>query len=307
MRVINNPKVSIGIPTYNRSSYLKTAIDSALCQTYNNLEIIVSNNGSNDDTIEVLSNYTDERLTVVNHENNSGMLFNFNSCLNAATGEFFLLLSDDDILEEYAIEKLLKGFINDTISVSYGRVSYLRDCDTKKSQESFDAPKVERGSELLENILKYQRVAFPSATMFRTMAAKKIGGYPNVGLSTDFGILALLSINNSVFFSSKVIVQIRLHDDNLSLSEDAILSQIELLNWVNNNTVLNRILKEPINKYCKKNIYNWGKHCALIGKRNKSDLAESSLNSIWPNRKWYWLFIFFNSKLIRSIKNLSKP
>ena len=66
MRVINNPKVSIGIPTYNRSSYLKTAIDSALCQTYNNLEIIVSNNGSNDDTIEVLSNYTDERLTVVN-------------------------------------------------------------------------------------------------------------------------------------------------------------------------------------------------------------------------------------------------
>ena len=249
MTVINNPKVSIGIPTYNRSSYLKKAIDSALGQTHKNLEIIVSNNGSNDDTAEILLNYSDERLTVINHKINSGMLFNFNSCLSAATGEFFLLLSDDDILANYAIEKLLAGFINDTITVSYGRVSYLRDGDIKKSQESYDAPRVERGSELLENILKYKRVAFPSATMFRTMAAKKLGGYPNVGLSTDFGILALLSIHNYVFFSSKVIVQIRIHDDNLSLSEDSILSQIELLNWVNNNTVLNNILKEPIKKY----------------------------------------------------------
>ena len=303
MTFINSPKVSIGIPTYNRSSLLKKAIDSALCQTHKNLEIIVSNNASTDDTAEIFLNYSDERLTVVNHENNLGMLFNFNHCLNAATGEFFLLLSDDDTLEACAIEKLLLGFIDDTISISYGRVAYIRNEGTDQSDQSCDAPRIEAGSILLKNILNYKRVAFPSATMFRTNEAKNLGGYPDVGLATDFGILVLLSINKSVFFSSQVTAQIKLHNQNLSLSEGAILSQIKLLNWVKNDTTLNRTLMEATNKYCKTNIYNWGKHQALRGNKKKSAIAVSLLNSVWPNIKWHWLFMFFNAKLTRTIKN----
>jgi glycosyltransferase involved in cell wall biosynthesis len=303
---MNQKKVSICIPTYNRSSFLKNAIDSALSQTHTNLEIIVSNNGSNDDTEEVLLNFSDERLVVLNHEENLGMLFNFNYCLKAATGEFFLLLSDDDILEIYAVEELLAGFINDSIAVSYGRVLYLKEGDNKKSQESYYAPRVERGDKLLENILKNKRVVYPSATMFRTMAGKNLGGYPNVGLSTDFGILALLSINNYVFFCSKVLVQYRLHKDNLSLSEDSIISQKELFYWVNSNSNLKYKLMIPLKKYCLQNVYNMGKYYAFKGDKDKSALAESILNSIDPNIKWFLLFKLFNSKFIRLIYNTVK-
>lgn len=311
MSIIQNPKVSIAIPTYNRSLYLKQAIDSALYQSYKNVEIIVSNNGSTDNTAEILLNYHDERLRVVNHKENNGMVFNFNHCLNTATGEFFLLLSDDDVLENYAIEKLLAGFINDTISISYGRVAFIGNGETNQNHYSFDAPQIETGYELLRNILECKRVAFPSATMFRTIIAKNLGGYPDVGTSTDFALLSLLAINNSVFFISQPITKYRIHEQALSLSEDAIFSQITLLKWINSSAALNCVLKEPMNNYSKNFIYNWGKHQALIGNKKKSALAESSLNLISPNKKWRWIFLILNFKPLRWLaafkRNLFQP
>ncbi len=301
MSILQNPKVSIGIPTYNRSFYLKQAIESALYQSYKNVEIIVSNNGSIDNTAEILLDYCDERLKVVHHTENKGMVFNFNHCLNIATGEFFLLLSDDDMLENYAIEELLAGFINDTISISYGRVAFVENEETNQPSYSFDAPKIEKGYELLLNILECKRVAFPSATMFRTIAAKNMGGYPDVGTSTDFALLSLLAINNSVFFSSQVITKIRVHNQNLSLSEDAIFSQIKLIEWIKKSTVLNNVLKNAMNNYSKNFIYNWGKHQSLIGDKKKSALAESALNMISPNKKWHWLFFILNLRLLKWI------
>src|ERR1039458_5587870 len=104
------PLVSIGIPTYNRRQFAVRAVKSALSQTYTNIEVIVSDNASTDDTVEHLSAIQDERLVILRHSANAGMVANFNSCLSAATGELFLMLSDDDWLEPPAIEKLSRPF-----------------------------------------------------------------------------------------------------------------------------------------------------------------------------------------------------
>lgn len=95
------PLISIGIPTYNRAgSYLKSALESALAQTYPNLQILVSDNCSSDDTEKLVRSYSsDTRLHYHRHDDNIGANANFNFCLDSAIGEYFLLLHDDDLID----------------------------------------------------------------------------------------------------------------------------------------------------------------------------------------------------------------
>lgn len=105
-----NELVTIAIPTLNRVDYLRLAVSSALGQTYRNIEVIVSNNASTDQTMNMLSMIIDTRLTVIVQQETIGMMDNWNHCLARATGMYFLLLSDDDILEPNAIEEMLHAY-----------------------------------------------------------------------------------------------------------------------------------------------------------------------------------------------------
>ena len=96
----NPPLVSIGIPTYNRADgFLKQALQSAVNQTYGNIEIIVSDNCSTDHTEDLVNEFSDSRIKYIKHNNNIGANNNFNFCVNSAKGDYFLLLHDDDLID----------------------------------------------------------------------------------------------------------------------------------------------------------------------------------------------------------------
>ena len=102
---INHPLVTIGIPTYNRADgYLKGAIQCALDQTYSNIEILISDNCSTDNTESLVKNFTDDRIKYIKHEKNIGAANNFNYCVLNAKGDYFLLLHDDDLIDNDFIE-----------------------------------------------------------------------------------------------------------------------------------------------------------------------------------------------------------
>lgn len=112
------PLVSIGISTYNRADgYLREALESAIAQTYPNLEIIVSDNASTDHTAEYVTGLQDPRIRFFKQEENLGANGNFNFCLQQAQGAYFLLLHDDDILDADFIESCMDA-ANDV--TSYG-------------------------------------------------------------------------------------------------------------------------------------------------------------------------------------------
>ena len=97
---LNQPLVTIAIPTYNRAnSFLRTAIECALAQTYPNLEIVISNNCSTDNTEDVIKSYNDSRIRYFKQKKNIGPNANFNSCLQQANGKYFLMLLDDDLID----------------------------------------------------------------------------------------------------------------------------------------------------------------------------------------------------------------
>lgn len=110
MSLSEQPLVSIAIPTYNRAnSYLKGAIECALTQSYQNLEILISDNCSTDNTEDVVKSFDDTRIRYVKQEINLGPNGNFNYCINEAKGDFLLLLLDDDRIDQDFVETCINA------------------------------------------------------------------------------------------------------------------------------------------------------------------------------------------------------
>jgi glycosyltransferase involved in cell wall biosynthesis len=101
-------KVSVIIPTLNRQALLRESLDSARRQTHQNLEIVVSDNGSTDRTADFLAEVaaTDSRIRLLRQDPTLGMIPHFNLLLQQSRGDAFCLLPDDDRLLPQFVEKL---------------------------------------------------------------------------------------------------------------------------------------------------------------------------------------------------------
>jgi glycosyltransferase involved in cell wall biosynthesis len=124
------PLVTVAIPTYNRAaSYLMVALRSALAQSYVNLEVLVADNASTDSTPATLKGIADRRLRHIRHAVNIGANRNYNYCLSQARGEYFMLLHDDDAIDDdfvavcmhAARDKIRPGIIRTGVRVIDGR------------------------------------------------------------------------------------------------------------------------------------------------------------------------------------------
>lgn len=140
MKTNLNPKVSIIIPVYNGSNYLDEAIKSALVQTYKNVEIIVVNDGSNDNgaTEKIVKSYGDKILYF--NKENGGVASALNTGLDKMTGDYFSWLSHDDLYYEYKIEKqieYLKNFQNEKV-ILYSDYSLINKNGRKISDIKLD-------------------------------------------------------------------------------------------------------------------------------------------------------------------------
>lgn len=99
MQASTSPRLTIAIPTLNRAHCVGRAIESALAQVDADIEVIVSDNGSSDGTPDVIARYDDPRLRKFRHETTMPPQAHGNFLLDAARGEFFLGLSDDDYID----------------------------------------------------------------------------------------------------------------------------------------------------------------------------------------------------------------
>ncbi|MEH2456685.1 glycosyltransferase family 2 protein [Nostoc sp.] len=101
------PLVSVIIPTYNRPEYLKQAIASAIKQTYQNIEIIISDNCSSENPQALVASFGDSRIKFWRHQQNVGMLANQQHGFKMARGKYVASLHDDDIWNEDFLAKLV--------------------------------------------------------------------------------------------------------------------------------------------------------------------------------------------------------
>lgn len=137
-----NPKVSIILPTYNGAKYLRQAIDSCLSQTYRNIELIIVDDFSTDQTPEIIKSYEDPRIKYIRNEKNQRLPRSLNIGFAASSGDYLTWTSDDNFYLPQAIEKMLKYLEENKGEYVYADIFafrednfqgaepvYLRDCE----------------------------------------------------------------------------------------------------------------------------------------------------------------------------------
>ena len=121
----NKGLVSVCIPTYNGEQYLKQTLDSVLNQTYKNIEIIITDDLSSDDTENIIKSYHDERIKYFVNTQRSGLAGNWNESLKKSSGEFIKILCQDDLLMPDAVEKQVNALNSSDASCVIGNTTVI--------------------------------------------------------------------------------------------------------------------------------------------------------------------------------------
>ncbi|WP_272152050.1 glycosyltransferase family 2 protein [Tenacibaculum aiptasiae] len=118
-----NELISVVIPTYNRADIISKSIESVLNQTYRNIELIIVDDGSTDDTVKNLREIKDKRLRIVQLEKNSGMCAARNAGAKVANGVYIAVQDSDVIWDEKKIERQYEHIKNTNFDITFCRVS----------------------------------------------------------------------------------------------------------------------------------------------------------------------------------------
>lgn len=122
------PMISVGIPVYNGEKQIRNVIESVLNQTYQNWEIIISDNASTDKTVKICEEFTqkDERIKLFVQQKNNGPYWNYNFVMEKSVGKYFVWFAIDDIHEVTFLEKNFNELENDNeIVASISNVEYF--------------------------------------------------------------------------------------------------------------------------------------------------------------------------------------
>ncbi len=174
------PLVSIVIPAYNSSAYILRTVKAALDQDYKNVEVLVVDDCSTDDTVKVLETVTDPRFRLIQNTKNLGMTGNWNACVRAARGEYVKLIPADDIVYAKAITSTLPALLKDErVKLSVCGSDLINEEDHVIGQYPhwpvkgvFPGKRIAKTSELVTNFF-----GNPVCALFRKADFEALGGF----------------------------------------------------------------------------------------------------------------------------------
>lgn len=236
-----SPLVTIAVPTRDRAGLLRETLQSALVQTFQDFELVVSDNASSDGTPAVLAGLADPRVRAFRQERTLPMHENWNFCLNRARGKFFLLLSDDDLLLPGALDALLRCFEGGAVKLAYSRALLITH-EGKPAGVTLAAPASETGEEFIAASLRGRRQALPCITLHLAQDLRALGGYPEIGNVTDLAVRMALASAGEVRCVPEPQAKYRLNPAGLTADPDRTIESLDLfLEWLNSGPArLNR-------------------------------------------------------------------
>jgi len=212
------PLVSIIIPTFDRPHFLKEAIEAALAQTHPNIEVLVFDNGTLDETLAVVEEIArrDSRLIFRRHERNIGMSANFNALAAAARGEFLVAIGDDDrLLPDFVIR--LVAEMTPEVNVVFCN-HYLIDAGGRRLEDDSRAYNRQYGREMLpagilalpEAAVWRQSVAM-SASLLRTSDMQQLRFREDLNTPDAEFFIRLASLGARFVFVPEYLMEYRVH------------------------------------------------------------------------------------------------
>ena len=212
------PKISIVTPSYNQGQYIEETILSVINQNYPNLEYIIIDGGSTDNTVDIIKKY-EQHINYWISEPDRGQSDAINKGLEQCTGEIFGWINSDDYYCENALNVIGANFTED-IHVLCG---YSRRFDNKKGAESSDV-KLARTSlhyELEKDLLSHYFIQVP--TFFKCSVVKELGGVNqnlHFVMDSELWLRYLLKYQyNKIKFIDDRLANYRLHDSSKTIAQ----------------------------------------------------------------------------------------
>lgn len=213
------PLVTIAISTYNRADgYLREALSSAVAQAYEPLEIVVVDNASTDGTADLVASYGDDRIRYVRHERNIGANGNFNACLEHARGTYFLLLHDDDRVDDDFVAycmAALQGIREDAMPALIRTGNRVMDAQGDILSERRNEARSGSAGDLAKSWFGHETSMYFCNTLFLTSALRSVGGFQSKReLYIDVVAVFRIAANHAVLDLPDIKADFRRHGGN---------------------------------------------------------------------------------------------
>jgi glycosyltransferase involved in cell wall biosynthesis len=251
------PLVSICIPTFNAVRWILVCLESALAQTYPRLEVLIIDDGSTDETVEVIRSVDDERIRLLVNEQNIGLAQNWNKCVGMSRGNFIKFLFHDDILYPECVERMMRLLLsNENVGLVFSPRDvivegdpenkltkiWLQNCTTLHTRFHTIEP-VNHGRDLftqyLDRGLRGNWIGEPSSVLIRKECFTRLGLFnPSLYQVCDIEMWLRIMFSYDIGFLPEKLTAFRFHSDSTSFRNIAtrrnFLDQLWLLESLSN-------------------------------------------------------------------------
>jgi glycosyltransferase involved in cell wall biosynthesis len=286
---------TIAIPTFNRSTLLTSCLESALGQTDDSFEVVVSDNASEDDTARMLAACSDPRLRVLKQSKNIGPIPNWNACVAATKGAYVAVVSDDDAVRPHFLQRCRQVLdVNDEVPVIVALGDVLEDKSGITRQAALSrrlTSGVCHGTDVLLEFLRGRISPQMCTVVMRTALLRARGGFPDGWPHTgDLATWVPMLLDGDVGFVNESCGTYRNHagTQTSKFSVDVRLKDIHRLAQVIVATAetavddpqLRREIRDEANRYVARNCVG---HITI--ERRKGLSRTDSLRAAWRWRR----------------------
>ncbi len=218
-------KISVCMATYNGEKFIQEQLDSILKQLSANDEVIISDDGSTDQTIKIIESYRDNRIKLY-HSTRKNLIHNFENALKRASGEFIFLSDQDDIWFDDKVEKAVQhlkkyGLVFSNAIMFHGE-------KVNDGELFFKDPKKKTG--LLSNIIKVKFLG--AALAFRKSVLERALPFPPNLAMHDIWIGLIAEATASTYYIDEPLIYYRRHENTASTagnkSKNSILTKLKI-------------------------------------------------------------------------------
>ena len=259
------PTVSFVVPCYKLAHLLSECVDSILCQTFGDFEVLIMDDCSPDNTEEVARSFQDPRVTYVRNDENVGHLRNYNKGIGMSRGKYIWLISADDRLRTRDLLEHYVRVMEDKPSVGYACCPAFkldRGIETEIEGRLVSKDTIFKGQEFLKILLKGNFVIAASGIVRRT-CYETCGAFPlDLPYTGDWFLWCLFAIHFDVAYFADPMVNYRAHE-------------LSMTNYLMNHNS-SRALKEGFSV-----LWRVRKHAQQVGANRVVQLCEASLARLY--------------------------
>jgi len=228
--------VSVIIPVYNSAHFLKESLESVINQTYSNIEIICVNDGSTDNSLEILQHYSD-KITIISQKNH-GLASALNLGIRKMNGNWFKWFSPDDVMYPYTIQTLVDELKNHPNTILYSNWDII-DKNGKKLRDFQESNYNELSNfdynvRLLDGQLINVNTALIPSSLFQKNSIRDLADH--VAIDYDFFLRSALLHDTKFHLISKPLIKYRIHSNQLSHKN--ILKTIDYISKIKNEILM---------------------------------------------------------------------